>query len=162
MTDLSAIPTADLYAEINRRLRSEAEAARPLRVLFFGVRVGDTSGHFVREVHTDGRVGGMLALRAMELDARFPAPLRERHGSLYPWRYWERPDSQREQVEGVVVHELHDGWTLVSWWDRSADHRGGCCATFLVEGAHTSAEAVALARERYPALFARFTYEVRP
>jgi hypothetical protein len=66
-----------------------------------------------------------------------------------------------EQVEGegTIVH--FPKWTIISFWDRSVDKRGGCNSAFLIRGHWTFGEAVEIAREKFPWVWSRFTFEVR-
>lgn len=55
------------------------------------------------------------------------------------------------------IHEHHkDGWTAVSFWDRSGgDRRPGCNSTFLVNAEMSGDELLALAKEQWPGIFRR-------
>lgn len=58
------------------------------------------------------------------------------------------------------LHLAHiNGWTVVSMWDRTGDTRGGSCASWLIEGVHTLAEAVPIMRESFPDLWRRIQPE---
>jgi len=123
------------------------------RVLFFGVRAGERAGHYL--IAPNGHE------RSCDLEAMLPAPLRRLDG-VWCWptprtveqvrNGWRDRDPQ-EQGRGFIHYV--DGWTVVSWWDRSGDPRGGCCAAFLVEGRHPWTEALPLARAAFPREFAR-------
>lgn len=67
-----------------------------------------------------------------------------------------------EEVEGHAALHHRDGWTALAFWDRSVDHRNGSCSTFLAEGEHTVEVMLALARERFPKVMARFNFEIVP
>ena len=66
-------------------------------------------------------------------------------------------DRQRteRQPEGVRYHFQKDGWTLVSWWDRSGDPRHGSIAAFAMQGIYTADEAETQARRAFPGVWAR-------
>lgn len=48
-----------------------------------------------------------------------------------------------------------DGWTAVSFWDRSGDSRPGCNTTFLAKAELTGEELIELARAQWPHVFSR-------
>ncbi len=70
------------------------------------------------------------------------------------------PGRSAEQPEGVVHLTHHKGWTVIAFWDRSVDTRTGCNSAFAIEGEHAKDEALRLAREAFPTVFARFKFEV--
>lgn len=67
----------------------------------------------------------------------------------------------RPEVEGEALLHHKDGWTALSFWDRSVDERGGCNSQFFAEGTHTFEEMLALAREHFPEVMKRFAFEIR-
>ncbi len=75
------------------------------------------------------------------------------------------PESQgytpREQPEGVARLTHYEGWTVLSFWDRSVDDRRGSHSTFAIDGVHTFGEAVAHARAAFPRVWARYKFAVR-
>lgn len=73
-------------------------------------------------------------------------------------RPWRRP---REQIEGLAKVTHLNGWTILSFWDRSVDSRGGSNSTFLEQGTLTFDEMVAKAKEVFPTIWARFKFEVK-
>lgn len=79
-------------------------------------------------------------------------------GALAP-REW---DSRRapEKPQGVAALHHKDGWTALSFWDRSGDSRPASNSTFLFDGTLTFNEALAAARDHFPALFERFPFEI--
>lgn len=66
-----------------------------------------------------------------------------------------------DQLEGVAALHHRDGWTVLSFWDRSVDSRGGSHSTYVLEGTHAFDDAVRLAREAFPAVWARYSFDVR-
>lgn len=54
-----------------------------------------------------------------------------------------------------------NGWTFLGFPDYSVDDRAKSHSTFALRGIHDFAAAVALARERFPEVFARFTFEIK-
>lgn len=64
------------------------------------------------------------------------------------------------QREGVTRVSHKDGWTALSMWDRSVDTRGMSSSTFLIDAELPYDVAMRIAREAFPRVFARFTFEV--
>lgn len=62
--------------------------------------------------------------------------------------------------QGVAAIHHKDGWTAISFCDRSVDTRPGCSSTFLFDTELTFDEALREAQERWPDIFARFDFEV--
>jgi hypothetical protein len=79
-----------------------------------------------------------------------------------PWGY--QVDSglcpSGPQVEGRAMIHHKDGWTALSFWDRSVDRRSGSNSNFLAEGTFTFAEMVEFAKERFPKIMARFAFTI--
>ena len=81
-----------------------------------------------------------------ELDGRFP------------------PQTKPRQEEGVAALARHKGFTILAFWDRSKDTRYGSNAAFIcpdVKEQMTFDAMVRRAREAYPAIWARFKFEVK-
>lgn len=54
-----------------------------------------------------------------------------------------------------VLHYLDNGYTAISWWDRTqGDTRGACNSTVLLEGQHDAAAMLAALREHFPHVLA--------
>ncbi len=75
---------------------------------------------------------------------------------------------KRPQVEGraSLIHFNTEAapamrWTVLTFWDRSGDKRGNSSSTFILRGHYTFEEACALAKEKFPELWQRFTFTVR-
>jgi hypothetical protein len=68
----------------------------------------------------------------------------------------------QDQTEGVARLTHVDGWTVLSFWDRSVDNRRGSHSTFVLRGTHAFDDAVRLAREVFPRVWARYAFAVRP
>lgn len=66
----------------------------------------------------------------------------------------------RSHAEGEAVVEQRDGWTALSFWDRSVDSRPGSCSTFVFDAPLAPEEALAAAREAFPPVFERLEFEV--
>ena len=67
------------------------------------------------------------------------------------------PNDIEHQPEGQArLHHL-GGWTVLAFWDRSADLRFGANSAFLAEGTHTAQQMVELAEQTFPRVWARIT-----
>jgi len=64
------------------------------------------------------------------------------------------------QVEGQALLHHKNGWTALSFWDRSADHRGGSCSTLLINGTFDFETLMTMAREEWPAVMRRFKFPI--
>lgn len=64
--------------------------------------------------------------------------------------------------QGKAALHYKDGWTAISFWDRSVDTRPGSLSTFVMEGTYDYDQAIALARQNFPEVFERFQFEVTP
>lgn len=107
--------------------------------LFFG-RL-DVDGHFLYDIH--GAV-----VRPSQL---LPESLRCLDGTLLP-------DGPQREGLAQLVHG--DGWTVLAFWDRSADPRPNSNSAFLLRGRHDFPTAVSLARHAFPAIWRRFDFPV--
>jgi len=60
------------------------------------------------------------------------------------------------------VHVIRFGvrWTILAFWDRSVDSRGGSHSSFIFKGAVPAAEAMAKAKELFPHVFARAKFPI--
>ena len=65
------------------------------------------------------------------------------------------------QIEGEAALHHKGGWTALAFWDRSVDKRGGCNSVFFAEGTYGPAAVLEIAREHFPEVWVRFTFEVR-
>ncbi len=74
----------------------------------------------------------------------------------------KRQFSRDEQPQGYARIVLVCGWTVLAFWDRSgADKRSGIHSTFVFRGTYTSEGALYHARETFPEIFARLTFDVK-
>jgi hypothetical protein len=69
-------------------------------------------------------------------------------------------DYRNVEVEGVARVAHVDGYTVLAFWDRSADERGASNSAFVVEGEHDFDAALSASREAFPQVFARFKFQV--
>ncbi len=137
--DLYDAPVRELQAELDRRVR---EAVPPV-VLFFGVFPPRPNGHFLYKPDGD------WANKKLFLHT-------EREGYLYP-SLSTRGHGRGTQEEGKLWHWYHPSKpiTVLLSWDRSADKRGNCCASFVVLAEVSVGEALRLARAAFPDVFHR-------
>lgn len=56
---------------------------------------------------------------------------------------------------GLIHTQTKDGWTVISFADRSVDSRLGSHSTFVVEGEFTVDELLTEARKQWPQIFSR-------
>lgn len=68
-------------------------------------------------------------------------------------------DNGERQGEALLHHK--GGWTAIAFWDRSVDSRPGSNSAFLVDREVGFDVAVTLAKTNFPAVWARFGFEVR-
>lgn len=71
-----------------------------------------------------------------------------------------RAERAVEYPQGVAALHHKDGWTALSFWDRTGDSRGNSNSTFLFDSVMSFEEAIDAAREHFSALFERFEFEV--
>lgn len=125
-------------------------AALP-RMFYFGP--WDRPGHYLF------REGGRDYYREWEavipwdgIDGVLQPGCREEHG------HWVH---RAAQVEGEALLHHKDGWTAISFWDRSVDTRGACNSTYFAEGLFTFDQMVEMARARFSERWNRMTFSVR-
>lgn len=91
--------------------------------------------------------------RRLGLSSPAGVPWQKVDGALAP----REPNYPRgEKPEGVAALHHKDGWTALAFWDRTGDSRGNSSSTFFFEGEMSFDVALVVAREKFPALFARF------
>lgn len=66
----------------------------------------------------------------------------------------------KDLEEGEAVVERRDGWTALSFWDRSVDSRSGSSSTFVFDIDLEPEAALEAAREAFPPIFARYSFPV--
>lgn len=117
-----------------------------MRVLYFGCWDAQ-KGHYLRE--PSGRMVHDYAV----------LPWKSIDGALCPG--YVRPYENGPQIQGdAALHHL-GGWTALAFWDRSMDPRGGCNSAVFAEGTYGPAAMLEIAASTFPAIWARFTFEVR-
>lgn len=117
-------------------------------------------GHYLWNRGTDGHP--YSASRDERRLLGGPTFSREPEPPVIPWGYsldgGLLKDKSLRQGEAVV--ERRDGWTAVSFWDRSVDSRPGSSSTFVFDAELDDDAALATARELFPPIFARFDFPV--
>ena len=82
-----------------------------------------------------------------------------------PWKYCSLDSTlcptDPKQPEGLAWLHHKDGWTAISFWDRSGDSRRNSNSAFLTEGTYTFTEMLDISKIQFPDIWARFTFEVR-
>jgi hypothetical protein len=83
-------------------------------------------------------------------------------GGLCPGSIEGKPyDRTRPEREGEAhIHHI-DGWTVLAFWDRSVDSRGGCNSNFVARGTHDYATMRAIAEAQFPTVWKRFRFELK-
>lgn len=109
------------------------------RAFYFGCGPSNAKGHYFKGLHGE-----------KEPDI----------AELVPWGYGV-DRSQPSEIQGLCAVDYRDGWTLLSFADRTVDHRGGSHSSFVFEAELTAADALALAREQFPWVFDRIRFEIR-
>lgn len=113
-----------------------------MRVYYFGP--WDQAGHHLRDEN------GYSAYKA---EAAIPWTLYELDGRMQPHKTGCRKGNYcgcTGGPEGVALVHHRNGWTALSFWDRSVDTRGASNSTYIAEGAAFSfEEMVQIASERF-------------
>lgn len=117
-----------------------------MRCFYFGVWDKGGAGHYL---HVPG---GTASRREAERVLPFAMHILDSH--LLP--------QEGPQTEGIVYRSLINGWTVLSFWDRSGDSRGRSNSAFIMDGDYATLAGLAIARERFPAIFARFGFALAP
>ena len=92
-----------------------------------------------------------------------------------PWKVWEidgklqphREGCQKRSYcgcgslpEGKALIHHKDGWTAISFWDRSVDERSACNSTYFAKGTFSFEEMVTMAKERFAFRWNKMQFEV--
>jgi hypothetical protein len=117
-----------------------------MKVFYFGCY--DDKGH-----HTRAAEGLRLRYTPEERD----------FAEKNPWGYRIDGGLCRSwpQIEGESLIHHKDGWTALSFWDRSIDGRPGSNSNFLAEGTYTFAHMVEIAMKYFPSVMKRFKFQVK-
>lgn len=67
-----------------------------------------------------------------------------------------------ERLDGTLAFAQKDGWTVISFWDRSGgDTRPACNAAFLIQEIIEKDELLELARQEWPEIFSRPGFPIK-
>lgn len=72
------------------------------------------------------------------------------------------PWAKNGQPQGSAALHHKDGWTALAFWDRTVDSRPGSNSAFLADETLTFEQLLERAKEAFPQVFARFTFNVVP
>ena len=120
-----------------------------MKVFYFGCY--KTHGHYMRASDANGKL-------------RYS---KEEHEFTYknPWSYKIDcglcPKTDGYETEGIAALNHKDGWTALSFWDRSIDDRHKSNSNFLAEGTLDFTEMLNISKEHFPEIFERFKFEVK-
>ena len=64
------------------------------------------------------------------------------------------------QIQGQASLHHKDGWTALSFWDRTVDKRPGSSSTFLAKGTYDFEAMKKIAQENFPSIWQRFPFEI--
>lgn len=70
------------------------------------------------------------------------------------------PPRDNPEVEGLASFFHLNGWTIISFWDRSVDSRGKCNSTFLARGVMTFDAICEKAKAEFPDVWQRFKFPI--
>lgn len=91
--------------------------------------------------------------RRSRLHSPYECPWQEVDGVL--------PPKCDEQPQGLVRVVRKAGWTALAWWDRSQDGRPNSNSCILIDADVTYQEGLRIAREAFPFVFTRISYDLR-
>jgi hypothetical protein len=115
-------------------------------IYFSGVWSSDQTGHFLYQP------GSSYHIWENNLPRDFPVREYTLDGAFLP--------PYQPQVEGLATHLHINGWTLLTFWDRSADRRGNSCASFICRGTLDFDDMVAHCKNAFPSVWKRFPFAV--
>lgn len=146
-----------LMAAILRWQEARGEGSRPIvdprDILFFGVAPGDSAGHHLYET------AGAERMRWFRGKERLPEVLRESRldGCYAPYQHTRHGGDPFAaiQTQGHARLTHVAGWTVIAWWDRTGDSRGGCNSALLIPALVGWEQGLELGRAACPALFQR-------
>lgn len=103
--------------------------------------------------------------------------VRDDERDTLPWNEWRgevdgklqphgescngRPYCGCDQPEGVALLHHKNGWTALSFWDRSVDKRGGCNSTYFAKGTFTFDQMVEMAKTRFAYRWNKMNFDVK-
>lgn len=132
-----------LYVALFPLRAAENGGAMPV-VFYFGCWSESQTGHYIY------RPGGDSTFKPPELPPRL---LPRYLDGAYCYSGRERG---HQPLGAALIHHVF-GWTVMAFWDRSADQRPGSNAAFLAEGEHDFDTMCRLAGEHFPSVWQRIT-----
>jgi len=124
------------------------------RVFYFGAWSREKTGHYFygpRGSELIYCVPGYDSLARRALENSFPGG---RGDPDRPWAidagFCPDPKCLGGQVQGICNLTRTRGWSVASWWDRTADRRSNSNSSFLVEGEWPLAEVIRLGLTAFP------------
>ena len=132
-------------------------------MLYFGP--WDTPGHYL--YWEDGRSERPERVGGRERPRDFPWNEDSSEygidGQLQPGCYrknghWRH--GTENQGEAKLYHK--QGWTALSFWDRSVDPRGACNSTYFARGDFSFDQMVEMAKTRFAHRWNKMNFDVRP
>lgn len=118
-----------------------------MKVLYFGVWESGGAGHYLHDQ------GGYKSYRG---EAELPFRETILDAGLLP--------QKGDQVEGLIYSNNINGWTILSFWDRSGDSRSASNSSFLFHtgtGMYGLADLLGVAKEQFPSVFSRFGFDLK-
>lgn len=111
--------------------------------------------------------GGCIGQMGHYLFALGGSKPREQYGpgSPIPWDSWDGPLQPKSGPQGraLLFYKREDGgpiWTALGFIDCSVDRRPGSHSTFFADSHLSFADMLADAREHWPHIFERFTFDI--
>lgn len=114
-------------------------------IYYHGVNLSGELGHYLFRP-------GMRSVNQHSLPGNFPCRPDALDGGLLP--------QNKDEIEGRVSWWRTQGWTILAFWDRSGDSRGNSNSAFVIRGEMFIDDALDLAKEAFPEVFARMKFEV--
>lgn len=108
----------------------------------------DDTGHYYYDEH-----GMSMSRREMDRLMKMPWGIYEVDGGMQP---------RNNQVEGEAVLVCKEDWTVLTFWDRTIDHRPGSLSAYVAKGTFTFDQMVAMAKARFSVRWNRMKFEVKP
>lgn len=125
-----------------------------MQVYYFGtlLRAGhvlrSADGHRVTDVEASRLPRrGTLWHAGAQFDGHFAPGRRRKGGDAYP--------IEEDQIEGWAELTHNQGYTVLSWWDRSQDVRYGCNASIIASGTHDEAGMLEIGRRCFVQIMGR-------
>lgn len=128
---------------------------REVKMLYFGCV--ECSGHYMWK---PGRSGPQSDYRTATPWGENPdgiLPPHENPNCTFREKYYYCLCSQ---IQGIAEIHHKDGWTAMSFWDRSVDSRSGCNSNFFAEGIFNFDEMLALSKRYFPTIMERFGFAI--